>query len=177
MASYELIPFKRFDDVSIIAAIEQQSPIITVGFWVKDHNAHIQWPEVLDTTNKADFLWHKTCFELFIGIKNTDEYREIHLSPAQQWQSYAFEEYRYPDTVPPQVASDIQVTELKRTHYGLSASIDLSTFLAQYQVKCNDLYIALCAVICTNEGKQYYAIQHSSPEPDFHNKRDWLHEL
>ncbi|MBF7686734.1 DOMON domain-containing protein [Acinetobacter rathckeae] len=177
MASYELIPFQRFDDVNIITAIEQQSSLLNVGFWVKDPNGLIEWPAVQKTPSKADFLWQDTCFELFIGIRDQDEYLEINLSPAQLWQCYGFEEYRYPECIPPQKSQGAELIELKRTHYGMSATLDIAQFLATNKVSIQQVFVGISAVLKTTRGEQFYALQHSSPHADFHNKRDWLHQI
>lgn len=177
MASYELQPFKRFDAIHLVAAIEEQGTTLNIGFWVRDPMQLIDWPEKKETSNREDFLWNATCFELFIGVKNEDFYREINLSPSESWQSYQFEEYRYPECIPPVTSEDIEVIEVKRTHYGLNALIDLQQFLNTNKLQLNDIYIGLNAIFKTTQGMIYYAIQHSSPEPDFHNKRDWLHEF
>jgi len=39
MASYELTSFDRFDSISLVGAIEQQSPFtLNVGYWLRDPN-------------------------------------------------------------------------------------------------------------------------------------------
>lgn len=86
MASYELQPFKRFDAIHLVAAIEEQGTTLNIGFWVRDPMQLIDWPEKKETSNREDFLWNATCFELFIGVKNEDFYREINLSPSESWQ-------------------------------------------------------------------------------------------
>lgn len=177
MASYELTPFKRFDDVSIIAAIEQQGSLLNLGFWIKDPNHLIKWPTIQQPASKADFLWQQTCFEVFIGIRNQDEYLEINLSPAQLWQCYGFEEYRYPESIPPQKNDGAEVIELKRTHYGLNATVNIGRFLAANKASINQIFIGISAVLNTTQGEQFYALQHTSPQADFHNKRDWLHQI
>ena len=68
-------------------------------------------------------FWEQTCFEIFIGVQGEDYYREINLSPSQAWQAYQFEEYRYPEDMPPPAAYDIELNQLKRTHYGLNVSL------------------------------------------------------
>lgn len=88
---------------------------------------------------------------------------------------YQFEEYRYPEEMPPLAAYDIELNQLKRTHYGLNVSLDLTEFMLKYKLKWSDLFIGLTAVLNTTQGEQFYAMQHSSPNADFHNKRDWLH--
>ncbi len=134
-------------------------------------------PKSCNANPRQDFLWENTCFEVFIGVKGEDYYREINLSPSQAWQAYQFEEYRYPEDMPPQVAYDIELNQLKRTHYGLNVSIDLTEFMLQHKLKWADLYLGLSAVLNTSQGQQFYAMQHSGQQADFHNKRDWLHQF
>lgn len=90
---------------------------------------------------------------------------------------YQFEEYRYPENMPPVPAYDIELIKLERTHYGMSIGLDLSLFIQKFNLKWSDIYIGLSAVLETSQGIQYYAMQHSSPQADFHNKRDWLHQF
>lgn len=179
MASYELSAFDhRFQAISLVGAIEQQSLFnLNIGYWLRDPNQYVQWPDLVSAHPRQDFLWQNTCFEVFIGVHGEDFYREINLSPSQAWQAYQFEEYRYPEDMPPQAAYDIELNQLKRTHYGLNVSLDLGEFMAKHKLKWSDLFIGLTAVLNTSEGEHYYAMQHSSPQADFHNKRDWLHQF
>lgn len=177
MASYELSAFdRRFQSISLVGAIEQHSlATLNVGFWIRDPNLLVSWPEMVTDHPRTDFLWEQTCFEIFLGVHGEDFYREINLSPSQAWQAYAFEEYRYPEDMPPPEADDIELNSLKRTHYGLNVSLDLAEFMAKHKLKWADMYLGLSAVLKTSQGDQFYAMQHSSPQADFHNKRDWLH--
>ncbi|MBU3846695.1 MAG: DOMON-like domain-containing protein [Candidatus Acinetobacter avistercoris] len=177
MASYELSDFdRRFQAISLVGAVEQQGlNSLNVGFWLRDPNQLIVYPDVIADHPREDFLWQQTCFEIFIGVHGEDYYREINLSPSQAWQAYQFEEYRYPEDMPPQVAHDIELNQLKKTHYGLNVSIDLSQFMLKNNLKWADMFLGLSAVLKTSDKEHYYAMQHSSPQADFHNKRDWLH--
>ncbi|ENV34419.1 DOMON-like domain-containing protein [Acinetobacter gerneri] len=178
MASYELSAFDRFFDVSLVGAIEQVSPYtLNVGFWLRDPNQLVQYPELVAAHPRQDFLWNQTCFEIFVGVKDQDFYREINLSPSQAWQAYQFEEYRYPEDMPPVAAYDIELNQLKRTHYGLNVSLDLTEFMLANKLKWTDVFVGLSAVLATSQGEKYFAMQHSSPNADFHNKRDWLHQF
>lgn len=178
MASYELTAFdRRCSAISLVTAIDQQAPYtLNIGFWVTDPQRQIIWP---DTTqiSQQHYLWEHTCFEVFIGIKGQDGYREINLSPSLAWQQYQFEEYRYPEQMPPQVSQDIELVQLKRTHYGMNVSLDLTEFMLKQQLNWYDLIVATTAVIETAQGLEYFAMQHAANQPDFHNKRHWLHEF
>ena len=178
MASYELNAFDRFFDISLVGAIEQVSPYtLNVGYWLRDPNQYLHYSPLLNAHPRQDYLWEDTCFEIFIGVKGEDYYREINLSPSQAWQAYQFEEYRYPEVMPPQTADDIELNQLKKTHFGLTVSLDLTDFMREHELKWTDLFIGLSAVLNTSQGMHYYAMQHSSPQADFHNKRDWLHQF
>ena len=179
MASYELSAFdRRFQSISLVGAIEQQGPYtLNVGYWLRDPNQLMQWPELVNENPRQDFLWEQTCYEIFIGVHGEDFYREINLSPSQAWQVYQFEEYRYLEYIAPQAATDIVHNYHKRTHYGLSVSLDLTEFMLKHKLQWANLFLSLSAVLKTSQGNQYYAMQHSSPNADFHNKRDWLHQF
>lgn len=179
MASYELSAFnRRFQAISLVGAVENVSPYtLNVGYWLRDPNQLIQYPELVSGQPRQDFLWENTCFEIFIGVKDQDFYREINLSPSQAWQAYQFEEYRYPEDSPPQAAYDIELNQLKRTHYGLNVSLDLTEFMLVHKLKWTDLFLGLSAVLKTTDVEQLYAMQHSGMQADFHNKRDWLHQF
>lgn len=179
MASYELSAFdRRFQSISLVGAIETKVPyILNIGYWLRDPNQYISWPALVPDYPRQDFLWENTCFEVFIGVHGEDFYREINLSPSEAWQVYAFEEYRYPEDMPPRPADDIELNQLKRTHYGLNVSLDLTEFMVKHKLKWSDVFVGLSAVLKTSQGEHFFAMQHSSPQADFHNKRDWLHSF
>ncbi len=112
---------------------------------------------------RQDFLWEQTCFEIFIGVQGEDFYREINLSPSQAWQAYAFEEYRYPEQMPPVAAYDIELNQLKRTHYGLNVSLDLTKFMLKHKLKWTDLFIGLTAVLKTSQRRAFLC--HATQQP------------
>lgn len=176
MASYPLVAFERVDELAVISAIEDvKKTQLHVAFWVNDPNQAVLYPSTIAEPIRQDELWQHTCFELFIGLKQRDEYREINLAPSGAWQAYAFEEYRYPDSMLPVWANDIVLVDLQRTRYGINATLDLNTWLEPYNMTFHDIYVGTTAVIETAEKTHYFAMQHSGKHADFHNKRDWLH--
>ncbi|MDO4222599.1 MAG: DOMON-like domain-containing protein [Acinetobacter sp.] len=178
MASYQLESFQRVDDISIVAAVEDVSATrLQVAFWVTDPYRRVQYPALLEQAQRQDFLWKQTCFELFLGVQGQDVYREINLAPSGAWQAYAFEEYRYPDCMPPAYAQDIELITLQRMPYGLNATLDIKAWLFAQRITMADVYLGLTSVIKTEQQIYYFALQHSGRDADFHNKRDWLHRF
>ncbi len=176
MATFELVAFQPVREINLIGAIETPGTgILQVGFWANDPNQSIIWGEQLAGFPRRDFLWQQTCFELFVGVKEQDYYREINLSSSHAWQAYQFEEYRYPEQMPPVTAQDIELVDLQRTRFGLTATVDINPFLHQQQLKMQDLFIGISAVIATPQHQHLFAMQHSGIQADFHNKRDWLY--
>lgn len=176
MATFELSSFQPTQDLGLIAAIETPNTgILQIGFWVNDPNQSIQWQSTVKNHTRQDYLWENTCFEVFIGVKGQDFYREINLSPTLSWQAYQFEEYRYPETMPPQAADDIELIDAQRTKFGLTAILDINPFLHSQNVKIKNIFMGLSAVIQTDGQQHFFAMQHSGQHADFHNKRDWLY--
>lgn len=176
MASYPLQPFERIDEIAVFGAVEVLNATqFQVAFWLTDPLQEVIYSPNLSAIERQDFLWEHTCFELFLGIQQQDEYREIHLVPSGAWQAYAFEEYRYPETMPPMHADDIQLVQLQRTKYGLNAVLDVKKWLQSQQFNFSHLMMGMTAVVETANKTHYFALQHSGQQADFHNKRDWLH--
>lgn len=147
MASYELSAFDRqFQAISLVGAIEQQSPFsLNVGYWLRDPNQWVEWPALVTSHPRQDFR-EQTCFEIFIGVQGEDFYREINLPFPQAWQGvvYLFEEYRYPEQIPT-AAYDIELNQLKRMHYGLNVSLDLTEFMLKHKTEMDRfVYWAHC---------------------------------
>lgn len=193
MASYELDSFVPNRNIRIVVAAETLLPAsVRLVFLVIDPEQQIVWPttqqieqshhEVAQSFEmgyaRRDYLWQHTCFELFIGIKNKSAYREINLSPAQAWNCYQFEQYRQPAQMPPVPAQDIQLLELKAQPQKLEAILDLHQFLQTNECQWDDLVFGLTSVVkLKNNSELYFALNHSTDQPDFHCQRDWTASL
>jgi hypothetical protein len=57
MASYELSAFDRFNAITVVGAIEQQTPAtINVGFWVRDPNQFLIYPDLVAASSPRLFM-------------------------------------------------------------------------------------------------------------------------
>ena len=196
MPSFELEPFTPYPAIRIVVATEFILPAtIKLLFWTIDPEQQIAWPtaktilanvdpafEMPQSNNlgyeRQHFLWQHTCFEVFVGIKDQTVYREINLSPSTYWNCYAFDDYRKPDSIPPQQADDIQLTSISLENNKLHATLDLQQFISEQDCYLQDLKIGVTSVVkLRNQRELFYALQHSALKADFHQKRDWTFSI
>ncbi len=114
-------------------------------------------------SRRADELWKYTCFEAFVTAGRG--YREINLSPSNQWAAYGFEAYR--SGMAPDESVELLFIEDYRaeTAYDLIAELDLTDLPAE-----GDWSLGLSAVIELIDGRRcYFALRHAPGKPDFHH--------
>ncbi|HAZ13296.1 MAG: hypothetical protein A2X86_15260 [Bdellovibrionales bacterium GWA2_49_15] len=116
-------------------------------------------------------LWESTCFELFLKHPRTPEYVEFNFAPNGDWNAYHFNDYRK-DMQEFQGLENLEITfSQTKDAYQLKASIILkekSSFLTD-NAEGRHVYAGLTAVLEKTSGqKNYWALQHSGPKPDFH---------
>ncbi len=119
-------------------------------------------------------LWEETCFEFFLGIKDSPSYWEFNLSPSGHWNVYSFEGYRQG------MQEEILFTELPFTVQfptdGLvtAVSINLDKFAPPDQI----IQVGITSVIKQKDGSfSYWALAHKGEEPDFHLRKSFVIEL
>lgn len=129
--------------------------------------SEIRWPPRRPPENLAtptDGLWQHTCCEAFIAEADSTAYREFNFSPSGEWANYRFVDYRKRDDgfVPPAAPSIDFVRQA--TDCILRVRIPADSLPAE-----RVLEIGLSAVIETVAGdKSYWALAHTSAQPDFH---------
>ena len=112
---------------------------------------------------RANNLWQTTCFELFLKSPDRDAYNEFNFSPSGQWAAYAFDTYRAGMRELPTKPPHLDVGPAGRKRFYLGADLHSAAL-------CDDLQIALAAVLQEEDGtKSYWALAHAPGPPDFHN--------
>lgn len=157
--------------------------------------------------SRADGLWHRTCFEVFLMDPTNGSYIEFNLSPSGQWAAYRFDRYRTGmreldlarspqifTTDPAQMA--VAWRERARA-LGLEEDSPLMQFPAlpnsqrpptQFALfaHCEDTGLrnetawrmAASAVVEEADGtKSYWALAHPPGKPDFHHEAGFVLEL
>ncbi len=119
-------------------------------------------------------LWEKTCFELFLGLKNSPRYWEFNLSPAGHWNVYRFSGYRRDMQEEGLFALLPFTLREKGSSLSLSANLNLDRLVPRGQ----ELKAGVSTVLSLKEGKRtYWALAHFGPKPDFHRREGFIIKL
>jgi hypothetical protein len=118
---------------------------------------------------RADELWRHTCFEVFVGLPESEAYCELNFSPSGEWAIYGFVGYRRGMAAievrrPPRIA-------VRPTPRGLV--LEAVTYLEELPSPKpgSPLRAGVAAVIEETDGRlTYWALTHPSALPDFHHR-------
>ena len=77
--------------------------------------------------------------------------------------------------MPPVQAHDVQLLEIQAHPQKLHAVINVQGLLTHYDCQLSDLRLGITSVLQLKNGKtQFFALQHSGQQADFHRKQDWI---
>lgn len=118
------------------------------------------------TDSRRDGLWQQTCCEAFIAAANQPGYLEFNFAPNGDWACYAFDDYRQNATQAPLPASPLIECQILNHGFCLTAIVDRNILPTASRWD-----IGLSAVLEDESGNtSYWALQHDSPQPDFHRR-------
>lgn len=113
--------------------------------------------------SRAEGLWEKTCFELFVRDSASASYAEFNFSPSGRWAAYYFPAYR-------EGRIDIDLDQEPEITSATGDTIFVLTAIIEKSLIEGAASAALCAVIEETDGtKSYWALAHASGKPDFHD--------
>ncbi|MEH2077072.1 MAG: DOMON-like domain-containing protein [Nostoc sp.] len=127
-----------------------------------------------NTPSRKHELWKETCFEFFLGIKNSARYWELNLSPVGHWNVYRLDGYRQgmqEETAFENLPFNIQ-NQTDVLIVGLD--IDLDKIMSVQQA----IEVAITTVIKDRNGEvTYWALTHLGAEADFHLRDSFIIHL
>ena len=135
----------------------------------------ISLPSLNANPGRKDELWRRTCFELFLAIKNTSQYWEFNMSPSGNWNVYVMDAYR-------QVGMR-QETRIQRIPFDVrkeadGLSLEMAINLGPIIASKKPIEVGIASVMQTKNGKEtYWAMLHPRPEADFHARESFVLEF
>lgn len=167
-------PAASLPDVTITGTIIRHANRLAIGFKIHGGHSEIVIPAPADMPVRKDSLWEDTCFEVFLGPKDSDQYWEFNLSPAGHWNVYRFNAYRQGMREEPAFRSLPMSVLNQGDAFCLSLEIDLERIIPTEQ----PLTVGISAVIKPLHGEgTCWALSHPGPQADFHLRDSFIIEV
>jgi hypothetical protein len=157
--------------VTIVGSIARRSNTLAIRYALLGRLADLVIPAPAAVPARRYGLWEETCFESFLGPKDSPRYWECNLSPSGDWNVYAFTAYR--QGMEEELALTLLSFKVQRKSDSLSLALklDLDAIVRADQA----LEVAVSAVIKQRNGEvTYWALTHRGPQADFHCRDSFI---
>lgn len=175
--NFSLHPFNltnSLSDLKITGSIARNVNKLTIYYALLGDFTKVEIPTPAELLKRKYELWEETCFEFFVGIKNSPDYWEFNLSPAGHWNVFHLENYRQGLQEEMIVTSLPFSVEQKSDVLLVDLEVDLDRFISAEQ----SLEVGITTVIKSKEGNlSYWALTHCGEEADFHRRESFVVEL
>jgi hypothetical protein len=161
-------------DIKIAGSIARGAAILAIRYDLRGRLAELAIPEPAEMPARRHGLWEATCFEFFLGAKDSPQYWEFNLSPAGHWNAYRFSGYR--QGMAEETALTSLVFRVRRRPDSLRVVLELEV---DKIVGANQpLELGIAAVIkLVGGGLTYWALTHPGGQADFHRRDSFQVEL
>lgn len=172
--SLQPFPTSQPPNLQIEGNISRHENLLSITYMLLGDINEVEIAAPSDTPARKHELWEHTCFEFFLGVKNSPQYWEFNLSPAGHWNIYHFDDYRQG------MVEEKTLTKLpfsvKQLSDGLTLVVDVD--LNQIIPPEQTLEIAITTVIKSKDGKvTYWALTHPGAKADFHRRDSFIVEV
>jgi hypothetical protein len=172
---FSLQPFDPIHplDLKINGSIARHDNKLSISYTLLGDLDKVVIPAIVDLPIRKHNLWEETCFEFFLGIKNSTRYWEFNLSPAGHWNIYRFDDYRQG------MQEEMAITSLPFSVQNQSDALQLVLELDLDKLISADtlLDVAITTVIKSQKGNiSYWALTHTGSQADFHQRDSFMIE-
>ena len=174
---FSLQPFSPLSPpltIKITGHINRRPRQLSIRYDLRGDLAELMIPAPADMPARCQGLWEETCFEFFLGVKDSPPYWEFNLSPAGDWNVYRFAGYRQGMTEETALTS-LPLSVRRRSDWlEVALELEVERLVAADQ----PLVAGIAAVVkLAGGGLTYWALTHPGLEPDFHRRDSFLVEL
>ncbi|MGH8001305.1 MAG: DOMON-like domain-containing protein [Brasilonema sp.] len=169
--SLQPFPIAEIPDLKITGNITRQANQLTIDYALVGNLKEVVIATQSDTPARKHELWKDTCFEFFLGIKNSPRYWEFNLSPGGHWNVYRFDAYR--QGMQEETAFRTLPFSVQRLSDSLAVVLDLNLdkIVPAEQV----IELGITTVIKHRNGEvSYWALTHPGTEADFHRRDSFI---
>ncbi|MEH1783287.1 MAG: DOMON-like domain-containing protein [Nostoc sp.] len=175
--TFSLQPFpstESFPNLKITGNISRNANQLTICYTLGGDLKEIAIPRPSNAPSRKYELWQDTCFEFFLGIKNSQRYWEFNLSLAGHWNVYHFDGYRQgmqEETTFEKLPFSVQN---QADGLVLTLDVDLGKIISAEQA----IEVGITTVIKYRAGEvTYWALTHRGVEADFHLRDSFIVKL
>ncbi len=173
---YSLTPFPGKSPLpfKITGSFFRRENNLALTYHLLGRMTDIEIPQPGGSSSRRIGLWENTCFEFFIGPRNSNRYWEFNLSPSGDWNVFRFEAYRQ-GLFEEQTFSSLPFkVRSQPDSLGVVLEIDLGFISSEVQ----SLEMAVSTVLKSRAGElSWWALAHLRPEVDFHHRDSFLIKL
>ena len=170
MTNFSLIPFNSntAPAIAIEGDIERNSDCLKIEYRLEGVSQIIV-PEQNDLPTRRYDLWEHTCFEFFLGLKDSTIYWEFNLSPAKDWNVFHFPNYRR--NIAEEMAFNTLPFEvlLQDDSLLLNLEVRLDKIISE-----SDLEVGITTVVEDEQQLSYWALTHPAKQADFHDRDSFI---
>ncbi|MDA8138811.1 MAG: DOMON-like domain-containing protein [Desulfobacteraceae bacterium] len=156
--------------IEIHGRIQRRQNILTLRFELRDSLNTVQIEPPAAEARRTHGLWERTCFECFFAASDSPGYWEINLSPAGHWNIYRFDDYRQGM----REEGAFQILPVTCAAHGSTLRVVCDVDLTPIVAPLQPIQVGISAAILTASDSSYWALTHSSPRPDFHDRRGFI---
>ncbi|OUL24902.1 DOMON-like domain-containing protein [Nostoc sp. 106C] len=175
--SFSLQPFPSTNqllDLKIVGKIVRNDNQLAIEYTLLGDIEEVALHPPSQTPSRKHELWQDTCFEFFLGIKNSPKYWEFNLSPAGHWNVYRFDGYRQGMQEEAALITLPFILQQQADSLELTLDFDLDKIIPVEQA----LEVAITTVIKDRDGEvTYWALTHQGAEADFHRRDSFIMKL
>ena len=175
--TFYLQPFpstKSLPNLKIAGNIARNGNKLAIRYILEGDLKEIAIAPPSNTPSRKHELWEDTCFEFFLGIKDSQRYWEFNLSPAGHWNVYRFDGYR--QGMQEETAFTILPFNVENQADGLILVLDIDLnkiFSAEQAIE-----VGITTVIKDRNGEvTYWALTHTGAKADFHLRNSFIVEF
>lgn len=171
---FSLRPFpslRALPDVELTGHIARHATTVVIRYALHGQLTDVVIPTVMASPTRQSRLWEYTCFELFLGLKQSDRYWEFNFSPAGHWNVYRFAAYRQ------EMTEELAFTSMPFTveHLGDAFRLEVELDLAPIVPEERAVEAGLSVVLKFGDGEtSYWALSHRGPRADFHRRDSFM---
>ncbi|PAX60548.1 DOMON-like domain-containing protein [Brunnivagina elsteri] len=172
--TFSLKPFPATEtqsDIKITGKIARNENLLLISYALTGNISEVEILTPSDNPTRKNELWEHTCFEFFIGIKNSPRYWEFNLSPTSDWNIYRFDGYR--QGMQEETAFSTLPFSISQSSDCLAIALDfdLSKIIPNEEI----VDVAIASVIQSKNSQiSYWALTHCAGEADFHQRGSFV---